>query len=114
MPAPRTRYAVNGAARIADQTVGRGSFDLVFIPGFPNNFELLWEDASFALFARRLTAFARLVLIDPRGVGVVDGDRVAFKQAGAYPDGAKVLSLSMLTPRGGRIAEQTTVQAWDE
>ena len=45
---------------------------------------------------------------------MVDGDRVAFKQAGAYPDGAKVLSLSMLTPRGGRIAEQTTVQAWDE
>ena len=45
---------------------------------------------------------------------VVDGDRLAFRQACTYPDGAKVLSLSMLTLRGGRIAEQTTLQAWDE
>ena len=46
--------------------------------------------------------------------GVSDGRRIAFTQACAYPDGAKVMCLSMLELRDGLVARQTVVQAWDE
>jgi hypothetical protein len=45
---------------------------------------------------------------------VADGDRLAFSQACAYPDGVKVLCLTLCELKGGRIAKQTVVQAWDE
>jgi ketosteroid isomerase-like protein len=45
---------------------------------------------------------------------VAEGNRLAFTQACAYPDGAKVYCLSMLELADGRIARQTCVQAWDE
>ncbi len=45
---------------------------------------------------------------------VAEGDRLAFSQACAYPDGAKVFCLAMLELKDGKIAHQTVVQAWDE
>jgi ketosteroid isomerase-like protein len=45
---------------------------------------------------------------------VSDGDRLAFTQACAYPDGAKVFCQAMIELKGGKIARQTVVQAWDE
>jgi hypothetical protein len=45
---------------------------------------------------------------------VAEGDRLAFSQACAYPDGAKVFCLAMLELKNGKIAQQTVVQAWDE
>ncbi|WP_217251368.1 nuclear transport factor 2 family protein [Streptomyces sp. AC602_WCS936] len=45
---------------------------------------------------------------------VVQGDQVAFTEECVYPDGLRVLAESMLSLRDGEIAEQTTVQAWDE
>jgi len=47
-------------------------------------------------------------------ITVEDGSRLAFTQACAYPDGAKVFCAAMLELKGGRIAKQTVVQAWDE
>lgn len=45
---------------------------------------------------------------------VADGNRLAFTQTCAYPDGAKVFCQAMLELREGTIARQTVVQAWDE
>ena len=45
---------------------------------------------------------------------VADGNRLAFTQACAYPDGTKVLCVAMAELKAGKIAEQTIVQAWDE
>jgi hypothetical protein len=45
---------------------------------------------------------------------VADGNRLAFTQACAYPDGAKVFCAAMLELKAGKIATQTVVQAWDE
>jgi ketosteroid isomerase-like protein len=45
---------------------------------------------------------------------VTEGNRLAFTQACAYPDGTKVLCVAMAELKGGRIAQQTIVQAWDE
>ena len=45
--------------------------------------------------------------------GVEDGDRLAFTQACAYPDGTRVFCSAMIELADGKIARQTTVQAWD-
>lgn len=42
------------------------------------------------------------------------GNQLAFSQACAYPDGMKVLCLALCELKGGKIARQTVVQAWDE
>lgn len=45
---------------------------------------------------------------------IAEGNRVAFTQACAYPDGAKVFSQAMLELKDGEISRHTVVQAWDE
>jgi pimeloyl-ACP methyl ester carboxylesterase/DNA-binding CsgD family transcriptional regulator len=68
-----TRYARSGEARIAYQVVGQGSIDLVLVPGFPSNLEILWEDPGYSHLVKRLFAFSRLILFDKRGTGLSDG-----------------------------------------
>ena len=46
--------------------------------------------------------------------GVTDGNQLAFTQVCAYPEGGKVLCITMLELKDGKIARQTAVQAWDE
>ena len=45
--------------------------------------------------------------------GLAAGNRLAFTQSCTYPDGAKVFCSAMLDLKGGKIAQQTVVQAWD-
>ena len=45
---------------------------------------------------------------------ITEGDRLAFTQACSYPDGAKVFCVAVVELKGGKIAQQTLVQAWDE
>ena len=45
---------------------------------------------------------------------IAEGDRLAFTQACAYPDGAKVFAAATIDLKDGQIARQTVVQAWDE
>jgi class 3 adenylate cyclase len=71
MRPPETRYARSGDVRIAYQTVGDGPFDLVFVPGFISNLDLMWESA-YAHFFTRLAAFSRVILFDKRGTGLSD------------------------------------------
>ncbi len=53
--------------------VGQGSIDLVLVPGFPSNLEILWEDPGYSRLVKRLFAFSRLILFDKRGTGLSDG-----------------------------------------
>jgi hypothetical protein len=46
--------------------------------------------------------------------GIADGDRIAFTQSCAYPNGTKVFCSAMLELKDGKIARHTIVQAWDE
>jgi pimeloyl-ACP methyl ester carboxylesterase len=71
MTPPETRYARSGDVRIAYQVVGDGPLDLVFVPGFISNLDLVWESA-YAHFFTRLAAFSRLILFDKRGTGLSD------------------------------------------
>jgi ketosteroid isomerase-like protein len=45
--------------------------------------------------------------------GLIDGNRLAFTQRCTYPDGTKVFCSAMIELKGGKIARQTVVQAWD-
>jgi ketosteroid isomerase-like protein len=45
--------------------------------------------------------------------GVATSNRLAFTQSCAYPDGTKVFCSAMVDLRGGKIARQVVVQAWD-
>ncbi|HKX01081.1 MAG TPA: adenylate/guanylate cyclase domain-containing protein [Methylomirabilota bacterium] len=72
---PETRYARSGDVNIAYQVVGRGPRDLVFVPGWVSNVELLWEEPTMVRFIERLASFSRLILFDKRGTGL--SDRVA-------------------------------------
>ncbi len=45
--------------------------------------------------------------------GIIDGERAAFAQTCTYPDGKRVFCAATLDLAGGRIARQTSVQAWD-
>jgi class 3 adenylate cyclase len=70
--APETRYAKSGDLNIAYQVVGEGPFDLVYVPGWISNIELMWEEPAHAHLLRRLASFSRLILFDKRGTGMSD------------------------------------------
>jgi class 3 adenylate cyclase len=72
MNLPETRYARSGDVRIAYQVTGSGPLDLVFVPGFVSNLDLIWESPVQAQFLSRLAAFSRLILFDKRGTGLSD------------------------------------------
>jgi pimeloyl-ACP methyl ester carboxylesterase/DNA-binding SARP family transcriptional activator len=67
-----TRYARNGEVSLAYQTLGDGSPDVVFVPGFVSHVEAAWEDPTYAGFMRRLAADRRLIIFDKRGTGLSD------------------------------------------
>ncbi len=69
---PDTRYARSGEVHIAYQVVGDGPIDLMWVPTWIWQIEHMWEDPLTARMLRRLTAFARLILFDRRGLGLSD------------------------------------------
>jgi pimeloyl-ACP methyl ester carboxylesterase len=69
---PETRYAKSGDVNIAYQVVGEGPFDLVYVPGWISNVELMWEEPAHARVLGRLAGFSRLILFDKRGTGLSD------------------------------------------
>ncbi|MCL1593689.1 MAG: alpha/beta hydrolase, partial [Actinomycetia bacterium] len=69
---PETRYTQSGDVSIAYQVIGDAPIDLVYVPGWISNIELMWDDPALARFLRRLTSFARLITFDKRGTGLSD------------------------------------------
>lgn len=67
-----TRYTKSADINIAYQVVGEGPRDLVYVPGWISNVEVMWEEPSMARFLRRLASFARLIVFDKRGTGMSD------------------------------------------
>jgi len=67
-----TRYADSDGVSIAYRVHGDGPLDLVLVPGFVSQVELLWEEPEVARFLRRLTSFSRMLVFDKRGQGLSD------------------------------------------
>ena len=91
-------YAGDAVMRIIDQD---------HPPSHP--YELNGRDAIGAYFAD----VCGRAMTHKLEAGVMDGDRLAFTQSCAYPDGTRVFCAASLEVIGGKIARQTTVQAWD-
>lgn len=69
---PETRYAGSGELSIAYQVVGEGPPDILFVPGFVSNVELMWDVPWINRLLERLTAMGRVVVFDKRGTGLSD------------------------------------------
>jgi pimeloyl-ACP methyl ester carboxylesterase len=69
---PETRYAQSGDLSIAYQCLGEGPIDILFIPGFVSNVELLWDIPTWSDLLTRLSELGRLVFFDKRGTGCSD------------------------------------------
>ena len=69
---PETRYAKSGALNIAYQVVGEAELDLIYVPGWISNVELMWDEPAHAHVLDRLASFSRLILFDKRGTGLSD------------------------------------------
>jgi pimeloyl-ACP methyl ester carboxylesterase len=69
---PITRYASSADLNIAYQVTGDGPRDLVYVPGWISNVEVMWEDPRMARFLERLGSFSRLIVFDKRGTGMSD------------------------------------------
>ena len=69
---PATKYARSGGLNIAYQAFGTGPPDLVYVPGWVTNLEVMWEEPGLAGFMRRLASFSRVVTFDKRGIGLSD------------------------------------------
>jgi pimeloyl-ACP methyl ester carboxylesterase len=69
---PETRYAKSGDLNIAYQVVGEGPFDLIYVPGWISNVDLMWDEPAHAHVLERFASFARLILFDKRGTGLSD------------------------------------------
>jgi pimeloyl-ACP methyl ester carboxylesterase len=71
---PDVSYARSGDVAIAYQAVGEGAPDLVLLPFLANMYSI-WGAPRFEPVARRLAEDRRLVVVNPRGVGLSDRPR---------------------------------------
>ena len=57
---------------IAYQCIGEGPPDILFIPGFVSNVELMWENRGIRDLFNRIAQLGRFVFFDKRGTGCSD------------------------------------------
>ena len=69
---PATKYTKSGKFNIAYQVIGEGSVDIIYIPGWVSNIDMMWAEPRLAAFLTRLTLFSRLIVFDKRGTGLSD------------------------------------------
>jgi class 3 adenylate cyclase len=70
---PETRYAkAADGVHIAYQVSGRGALDVVMVPGFVSNVDLMWDLPFSGSALRRVGSFARVISFDKRGTGLSD------------------------------------------
>lgn len=69
---PKTNYTKSGNFNIAYQVTGNGPIDIIYIPGWVSNIDMMWSEPRLAAFLTRLSLFSRLILFDKRGTGLSD------------------------------------------
>ncbi|MGH8944284.1 MAG: adenylate/guanylate cyclase domain-containing protein, partial [Acidimicrobiia bacterium] len=68
------RYARSGELSIAYQVIGDGPVNIVFVPGFISNLDMMPDAHPYAPLLERLGSIGRCVLFDKRGTGLSDRD----------------------------------------
>jgi len=69
---PPTRYPRRGDLNIAYQAFGEGPRALVCVPALPSHLDLMWTEAPYVRWLRRIGGAARLVIFDRPGLGLSD------------------------------------------
>ncbi len=69
---PEVRYAANGDTTLAWTSIGAGPIDVLVLLGGISHVEQLWEEPGLARYFEHIAAFARVILMDRRGVGLSD------------------------------------------
>ena len=69
---PITQYTKSGRINIAYQVFGSGTTDLVYIPGWVSNIDLMWSCPELVTFLEELGKITRVILFDKRGTGLSD------------------------------------------
>lgn len=69
---PVTQYTKSGRINIAYQVFGSGAVDMVYIPGWVSNIDLMWACPQLVDFLQELGKIARVILFDKRGTGLSD------------------------------------------
>ena len=69
---PETRYVSTRQGDIAYQVLGDGPIDLLLCSGTGSHLDMYWELPAAARFFRGLASFSRLIMFDPRGIGLSD------------------------------------------
>ncbi|WP_081894288.1 alpha/beta fold hydrolase [Muricauda sp. MAR_2010_75] len=69
---PVTQYTKSGRINIAYQVFGSGTVDMVYIPGWVSNIDLMWACPELVDFLQELGKIARVILFDKRGTGLSD------------------------------------------
>jgi pimeloyl-ACP methyl ester carboxylesterase len=66
------RYARNGDVNLAWVELGQGPIDILFLLGGVSHVEHVWEEPGLSRYFERIAQFARVLLMDRRGVGLSD------------------------------------------
>jgi class 3 adenylate cyclase/pimeloyl-ACP methyl ester carboxylesterase len=69
---PPVRYIETPDGAVAYQVLGDGPTDLLFLFPGGSQLDLIWDHPVMERFLRRLASFSRLLIINPRGVGLSD------------------------------------------
>jgi len=69
---PNTRYTKSGRISLAYQVFGSGPQNIVYIPGWVSNIDLMWDNPQLVSFFEGLAQFATVILFDKRGTGLSD------------------------------------------
>src|SRR5437867_11523813 len=69
---PDVHYAKGPEGHVAYQVTGGGPVDIVFVPDWDTNLEVMRAEAAIARFLTRLGSIGRLICYDKRGPGLSD------------------------------------------
>jgi pimeloyl-ACP methyl ester carboxylesterase len=69
---PETKYTKSSGGYVAYQTFGDGPPDVLLVPNWSTNMDVMWDEPSLAYFLHRLTRIGRVICFDKRGTGVSD------------------------------------------
>src|SRR5687768_7658075 len=69
---PETLFAAGPEGQVAYQVWGGGTFDLLFVPPWIWNIDMMWDHPGMGRYLRRLGTFSRVIAFDKRGTGVSD------------------------------------------
>ncbi|MFT4698464.1 MAG: pimeloyl-ACP methyl ester carboxylesterase [Flavobacteriaceae bacterium] len=92
----KTKYTKIGDFNIAYQVIGEGPIDILYIPGWVSNIDMMWTEPRLAAFLTRLSLFSRLIIFDKRDTGLSDrSDEYSIMEVGFKDIEFKLQSITL-------------------